>query len=537
MSSGFVKAGKTLENDNSDKEVVDSRPLFERLREAKEKAQEEKDKTDKLVNSLSVVTEEDDEFYDELNRKTYLLKKQKKDAEKDIINKIKIKEAKEQVGGINIDIPDDIDEEDEISEGKKVLTSMKMSSQAQLLGNILKRKSKDDSPIERKKVDSKIVDYESSVLFAIFLNKYLIINCHSKNFFGFFAPNCFGISIKINCVKEVGLNERDKSAIYYLRNFNNFIKSCLIQEFITKLKNDGNYNGQILDLCCGKGGDLLKWKKGFAKKVVMTDIAEISLEHCGNRYSELVAKQNPNFPLFDVEIIHADSTVTRLDEYIKEGKPFDICSCQFSLHYAFESERKARQMLQNATENIKEGGYFIGTIPNANLLISLLKKNKSIYFKNKVCNLSYLGVEGKNQTEEERLAAIMDSNIPLFGAKIDWQLDNLVNCPEYLVHIPLLVKMLEEFNMELVYCKRFDEAMYHFMETIPDAERLLEIIKALEKYPCRSYETQLHETFEYEAAEKAYKKQGSRSFFGTMSKCEWEVMSLYMTFAFRKKST
>uniref|UniRef100_A0A0N5CEW7 mRNA cap guanine-N(7) methyltransferase n=1 Tax=Strongyloides papillosus TaxID=174720 RepID=A0A0N5CEW7_STREA len=350
------------------------------------------------------------------------------------------------------------------------------------------------------------------------------------------TSNSVSVSNHYNNVKEVGLSERDKSAIYYLRNFNNFVKSCLIQEFITKLKNEGNYNGQILDLCCGKGGDLLKWKKGSAKKVVMTDIAEISLEHCGNRYSELKAKQHPKFPLFDIEIIHADSTITRIDEYIKDGKPFDICSCQFSLHYAFESEQKARQMLQNATENLKEGGYFIGTIPNANLLVSLLRKNKSIHFKNKVCSLTYLGVEGKDQTEEERLKDIMEGNIPLFGGKIDWQLDDLVNCPEYLVHIPLLVKILEEFNMELVYCKRFDEAIDYFMDVIPESERLLEIIKALEKYPCKPNETQLHDESEYEAAKKAFEKQNSRNFFGTMSKCEWEVTSLYMIFAFRKKT-
>uniref|UniRef100_A0AAF5DFF7 mRNA cap guanine-N(7) methyltransferase n=2 Tax=Strongyloides stercoralis TaxID=6248 RepID=A0AAF5DFF7_STRER len=519
MSSGFVPAGKTVEDDNIDKEIIDRRPLYERLREAKEKAQQEKDEAGKLVNTISAVTEEDNDFFDELSKKTYLLNKQKKADEKEIINKIKIKEAKEQVTNININIPDDIDEEDETPVDKKAFTSTKVSAQAQLLGNILKRKSKDDSLIEKKKVDLKIVNYESS----------------SDDFF-MSVSNSINVSNHYNSVKEVGLDERDKSAIYYLRNSNNFIKSCLIQEFITKLKKEDNYNGQILDLCCGKGGDLLKWKKGFAKKVVMTDIAEISLEHCGKRYSELVAKQNPNFPLFDIEIIHADSTVTRINDYIKEGKPFDICSCQFSLHYAFESEQKARQMLQNATENIKKGGYFIGTIPNANLLISLLKKNKSIYFKNKVCNLSYLGIEGKNQTEEERLADIMDSKIPLFGAKIDWQLDNLVNCPEYLVHIPLLVKMLEDFDMELVYCKRFDEAINYFFDIIPEAERLLGIIKALEKYPCRSYETQLHEKSEYEAAEKAFEKQGSRNFFGTMSKCEWEVMSLYMIFAFRKKN-
>uniref|UniRef100_A0AAF5D6U4 mRNA cap guanine-N7 methyltransferase n=1 Tax=Strongyloides stercoralis TaxID=6248 RepID=A0AAF5D6U4_STRER len=162
MSSGFVPAGKTVEDDNIDKEIIDRRPLYERLREAKEKAQQEKDEAGKLVNTISAVTEEDNDFFDELSKKTYLLNKQKKADEKEIINKIKIKEAKEQVTNININIPDDIDEEDETPVDKKAFTSTKVSAQAQLLGNILKRKSKDDSLIEKKKVDLKIVNYESS---------------------------------------------------------------------------------------------------------------------------------------------------------------------------------------------------------------------------------------------------------------------------------------------------------------------------------------------------------------------------------------
>uniref|UniRef100_A0A0K0F5C8 Nefa_Nip30_N domain-containing protein n=1 Tax=Strongyloides venezuelensis TaxID=75913 RepID=A0A0K0F5C8_STRVS len=162
MSSGFVTAGKASENDGPEKELIDRRPLYERLREAKEKAQQEKEDAEKLANTLSVVTEDDNEFYEELNKKVYLLNKQKQADEKDIINKIKIKEAKEQIDNINIDLPDDIDDEKEIPGSKKVPSSAKISSQAQLLGNILKRKSKDDSSIEKKKVDLKIVDYGSS---------------------------------------------------------------------------------------------------------------------------------------------------------------------------------------------------------------------------------------------------------------------------------------------------------------------------------------------------------------------------------------
>ena len=44
---------------------------------------------------------------------------------------------------------------------------------------------------------------------------------------------------------------------------------------------------------------------------------------------------------------------------------FDLCSCQFSFHYCFESLLQAEMMLRNACECLKLGGYFIGTTPNS----------------------------------------------------------------------------------------------------------------------------------------------------------------------------
>lgn len=54
-----------------------------------------------------------------------------------------------------------------------------------------------------------------------------------------------------------------------------------------------------------------------------------------------------------------------VDYYCDRFIKFDMCSCQFSLHYCFESEKQARRMIQNAVERLKPGGYFIGTLPDA----------------------------------------------------------------------------------------------------------------------------------------------------------------------------
>lgn len=50
-------------------------------------------------------------------------------------------------------------------------------------------------------------------------------------------------------------------------------------------------------------------------------------------------------------------------------RPFDVVSMQFCMHYAFESEAKARCMLENVAGHLRQGGKFIGTVPNATLLL------------------------------------------------------------------------------------------------------------------------------------------------------------------------
>ena len=111
-----------------------------------------------------------------------------------------------------------------------------------------------------------------------------------------------------NQLQEAGLEERNKSRIFYMRNFNNWTKSVLISkffvtrillifclqlylfthalayhfvlifiaivsasdEFTTKVKRqrDRSTPLTVLDMCSGKGGDLLKWKKADIDRLV-----------------------------------------------------------------------------------------------------------------------------------------------------------------------------------------------------------------------------------------------------------------------------
>ena len=66
-----------------------------------------------------------------------------------------------------------------------------------------------------------------------------------------------------NSERQSELNQRFNSDILTLRNFNNWVKSVLIQVFLRI-----PYGAEVLDLACGKGGDLRKWGESNIGKLV-----------------------------------------------------------------------------------------------------------------------------------------------------------------------------------------------------------------------------------------------------------------------------
>lgn len=103
----------------------------------------------------------------------------------------------------------------------------------------------------------------------------------------FSALNEFRINVRLadNQRPEVGVTLRQQSPIIGLKNFNNWVKSVLIARFAhpvlrredgndrkgsrgngnEPLKFQGGGEAKVLDLGCGKGGDLNKWQKAKVK--------------------------------------------------------------------------------------------------------------------------------------------------------------------------------------------------------------------------------------------------------------------------------
>lgn len=263
------------------------------------------------------------------------------------------------------------------------------------------------------------------------------------------------VATHYNELEEKGLAERSKSRIFHMRNFNNWIKSALINEYLTKVKQTLKLGEplRVLDMCCGKGGDLLKWEKSGITHLICTDIAEVSIQQCEERYRTMAerASRNKFGKLFSAEFFACDSTLQRLREQYKDPSiELNVVSCQFAFHYCFESLKQAECMIQNAAECLRPGGYFIGTIPDANDIMKRQRQAQSNEFGNDIYRISFLC-----DTETP----------PLFGAKYNFELDGVVNCPEFLVYFPLLVKLAAKFGLRLVFKERFEDYFERHRQT------------------------------------------------------------------------
>ena len=161
-----------------------------------------------------------------------------------------------------------------------------------------------------------------------------------------------------NKVEEKGKAARTESRIFYMRNFNNWIKSNLIAEFLDKVRAKKEPIN-VLYLGCGKGGDLLKWQKEEISKLVGVDVADVSVKQAKDRYGALRRQQDRT--LFDAEFHCIDCCKDSILDCLDDPTiRFDLTSCQFVYNYSFDTYPRAEAMLTNACRYLKMGGFFIG---------------------------------------------------------------------------------------------------------------------------------------------------------------------------------
>ncbi|MCJ1436010.1 mRNA cap guanine-N7 methyltransferase [Xylographa pallens] len=311
-----------------------------------------------------------------------------------------------------------------------------------------------------------------------------------------------------NAVPQRGRDWRQTgSRIKGLRNYNNWVKSTLIQKFSP---NEGFVPGGrdqgkgllVLDIGCGKGGDLGKWAKApqRVELYVGIDPAEVSIEQARTRYAEMRGRGGRNARVFQGEFYAADGYGEWIGDIplVREvgidgsvgpggggsvrwgGGGFDVVTMMFCMHYAFETEAKARGMLRNVAGALKKGGRLIGVIPNSDVLRTKVeafhaakaatKPNGDANGEDKDDGVSVR----KDGNAEDAAVPEWGNSIyrvrfpgktpedgifrPPFGWKYSYFMEEAVEeVPEYVVPWEAFRALAEDYNLEMQYRKPFAE--------------------------------------------------------------------------------
>lgn len=302
-----------------------------------------------------------------------------------------------------------------------------------------------------------------------------------------------------NSRPDVGVVQRQESPIIGLKNFNNWVKSVLITRFAHPVLQKSSVaegrpkggRGKVLDMGCGKGGDMTKWAKAQIRELFCVDIASVSVEQARGRYEGL---RNSRFRAQFAALDCYNEPLSKAFSPSSLSVPFDVVSMQFCMHYAFETERKARCMLENVAKYLRPGGIFIGTIPNAELLYSHLDsispEAEELSFGNSVYRIRF-------EQREPR---------PIFGHRYWFFLQDAVeNVPEYVVQWDNFVDLAAEYGLALTYKEEFHQ-VFAENEEVPEFNQLLQRMKVVDV-------------------------NGESS----MDEDQWEAANIYVGFAFEKR--
>lgn len=245
------------------------------------------------------------------------------------------------------------------------------------------------------------------------------------------------------------------SRIKGLRSFNNWVKSVILQEYTRQ-------GFTVLDLCCGKGGDLGKFAKQKISFYVGIDMSKKNLIEAKDRFKS----HNCGFDgiLIGGDITDPEITINQIvsQEFNLE---YDLVSCQFALNYLWKSESTIRRFLENVTNNLKPGAVFVGTIPDSKVLVKKLRSiSKNFTFGNDYYSVKFktdkfprengeFGIEYGFYLEDSIGQAIFRPE----GTEINY-------VPEYLIGINKLKELASEYGLNLIYTRNFHDFYVEYKE-------------------------------------------------------------------------
>ena len=287
---------------------------------------------------------------------------------------------------------------------------------------------------------------------------------------------------------EQNVSKSDKRKVQNLLDFHNkYIKNtCLIKRALKPGKT-------LLDIACGRGGDINKWIEAKAGYIFGIDIAENNILHPEDgAYERYVGRiKNMSHPehatkmVFAVgdsskNIVTGEAGASHLDKILMQSifgkyppdstpppyiartirqvfhKGADVVACMFAIHYFFKNMDTLHGLLQNLLETVKVGGHFIGCCFDGDAVFRNLAPIETNYCLEGKKDGTQIWSIRKDYTASEFLPNESSVGLPISV--------NFISIgstyTEYLVSFPFLVEKLKAIGLELVESKLFETSHY-----------------------------------------------------------------------------
>jgi len=257
--------------------------------------------------------------------------------------------------------------------------------------------------------------------------------------------------------------KRDSRVFKDVYTFHRAIKQDMYKNYIQK-------NDKVLELACGRGGDMHLLKKSHPSKVVGLDFSLLNItspsQGAAVRYLKDKAMNPHDFsppilyvvgdmtqhPLFEQDdkymsiLLGNEKGSTEYLAQFEGLNVFDRVSCQFALHYACESETTFRNLAKNIQDHCSDT--FFGTCSDGKAIYSLLLGKKTQYFGK---TRQIAGEYTKEYTDREKWTEEFGLPVKVFLESFDRP------AVEYLVPFDKVVEIMKEHDFELVESKLFSE--------------------------------------------------------------------------------
>ncbi|XP_062185843.1 mRNA cap guanine-N7 methyltransferase 2 isoform X1 [Phragmites australis] len=188
----------------------------------------------------------------------------------------------------------------------------------------------------------------------------------------------------------------------------------------------------VCDMYCDGGVDTDKWCDAQVGHYIGIDASASGVSDARELWEN---KRKP----FTAEFIKLDPSDDDFEAQLQEkGIQADIVCCMQHLQLCFESEERARKLLNNVSSLLKPGGYFFGMTPDSSTIWTKYQKNVEASH-NKGLKTVPNSVRSENYTitfevEEEKF--------PFFGKKYQLKFANEAVFDNHcLVHFPSLMRL------------------------------------------------------------------------------------------------